>query len=76
MEDPKLNLEQRIIERSLVTTFLKKYWPTIASVAGVLVSFLMPSVDAYAASHEKTALGVLFTAIIAAYHSTAPKHQQ
>lgn len=58
-----------------MTNWLKKYWPTISSVAGLAITFLMPSFDHYAASHEKTALGILLTAVIAAYHSTAPQHQ-
>lgn len=56
--------------------FLKKYWPTIAAALGAAIPFLMPSLLAYVQVHPHTAIGVLLAAVIAAYHSTAPKDQQ
>jgi hypothetical protein len=56
-------------------SYLKKYWPTIASIAGATITFLLPSLQAFVASHPKTAAGVLIGCIIAAYHSSAPKDQ-
>lgn len=56
-----------------MNNFLKKYWPTIMTVAGGVVSFLMPSVQAYVTANPKTAIGVLLSCIIVAYHSRAPK---
>lgn len=56
--------------------FLKKYWPTISAAAGGLLTFLLPALTQYASAHPKTALGVLFAAVIAAYHSSAPKDQR
>lgn len=53
--------------------FLKKYWPTILASAGGLVTFLLPSISAAAASNPKTALGVLCGCVIAAHNMTAPK---
>lgn len=53
--------------------FLKKYWPTIASLGGVAITFLLPSITAYAAANPKSTIGILCACIIAAYHSTAPK---
>lgn len=53
--------------------FLKKYWPTILSVGGAAVPFLMPSITAYAAANPKSIIGVLCACVIMAYHSTAPK---
>ena len=55
--------------------FLKKYWPTIMSVAGGVVTFAMPSLVAYVSTHPKTAVGVLLSAVIAAYHSSSPADQ-
>jgi hypothetical protein len=54
-------------------SFLKKYWPTIGALAGVVIPFLIPSINAYAQAHPHTTTEVLLTAFIAAYHTRAPK---
>jgi hypothetical protein len=54
-------------------SFLKKYWPTISSVAGVAVSFLLPSISTFTSGHPKSVVSVLLGAVVAAYHATAPK---
>lgn len=56
--------------------FLKKYWPTITAALGAVIPFLMPSLLAYVQAHPHTAVGVLLAAVVAAYHSSAPKDQQ
>lgn len=56
--------------------FLKKYWPTIASLAGGLLTFLLPSLTTEAAAHPKTAIGILCACVIAAYHAQAPRDQK
>lgn len=71
--DKDLNLPERVIERSYVNKWIKAHWPTIMSLGGIAVSFLVPSLTAYAAAHPKTAFGILFGAIVAAYNSSAPK---
>ena len=67
-------IQQKILEVEM-KKFLATYWPTIMAVAGGAVSFLLPSLAAYAAAHPHTTIGVLCGCVIAAYHSTAPKDQ-
>jgi hypothetical protein len=38
---------------------LKKYWPSIATVAGSVVLFLSPSVTAFAGTHKGYAVPLL-----------------
>jgi uncharacterized membrane protein len=67
-----LNVLQRMLLREETMQFLKKYWPTITSVAGGLIAFLYPSIQFYVSQHPKTAIGVLLSCVIAAYHAQAP----
>jgi len=53
--------------------FLKKYWPTISAFAGAVITFLLPSITTFISAHPKSTAGVLLAAVVAAYHSTAPK---
>lgn len=68
-----MNFIERAALRSYAMNQLKAYWPTIMSLAGGLVAFLMPSIQTYVSANPKTAVGVLLGCVIAAYHSTAPK---
>jgi hypothetical protein len=68
-----LNPIERVILRKEVMNLLKKYWPTISAALGGVITFALPSVTAYIAAHPKSAVGVLLSCIVAAYHSTAPK---
>jgi hypothetical protein len=70
-----MNFVEREILRREAMKFLKKYWPTIMSVGGAAVTFLLPAIQVYAATHPKTIVGVLLGAVITAYHSSAPKDQ-
>jgi hypothetical protein len=70
-----LNPIERFILRREAMQFLKKYWPTITAVLGAAVPFIMPSLLVYVQAHPHTTVGVLLAAVIAAYHTTAPKDQ-
>lgn len=56
--------------------YLKLYWPTISAVAGGLITFLIPSIQSYIVANPKTAVGVLLSCVIAAYHAQSPSSQQ
>ena len=73
MSDENLSWIDRKLLEKLTMDLLKKYWPTISTVAAGALTFLMPSITAYVSAHPKTAAGVLLTCVLAAYHSTAPK---
>jgi len=49
-----------------------KYLPTLGAVGLGIVHFLLPSLQAYETAHEKTLVGVLIAALIAAYHLPSP----
>lgn len=49
-----------------------KYLPTLGVFAAGILHFLLPSLQAYETAHEKTLVGVLIAALIAAYHLPSP----
>ena len=53
--------------------FLKAHWPTILSVAGTVLTYLLPGLQALVIAHPKSTISVLLGALIAAYNTTAPK---
>lgn len=53
--------------------FLKAHWPTILSVAGTALTYMLPGLQALVIAHPKSAVSVLLGALIAAYNTTAPK---
>ncbi len=54
-------------------SFLKRHWGTIMAVAGPLVTFLQPSLRAYAASHPGTLAAVCIGVGTLLFNSTAAK---
>ena len=56
--------------------YVKKYLPHAGATVTAALVFLLPALDAYVSAHPKTTVGVLLSAVIAAYHATAPKDQQ
>jgi hypothetical protein len=71
-DDPQLNLIERIILRREAMKQFAKYLPTLGALGLGVVHFLLPSLQAYGAQHEKTLVGVLIAALIAAYHLPSP----
>lgn len=53
--------------------FLKAHWPTIISVAGTALTYVLPGLSAMVVAHPKSTVSVLLGALIAAYNATAPK---
>jgi hypothetical protein len=53
-------------------TLLKQYWPSIAHVLVVLVAFLTPSVQAFAASHLAYSGAVLLVWGVVLHHLPSP----
>lgn len=70
------NFIERLVVKEAVMNFLKKHWGRIVAIGGPLISFLLPSLHAYEASHPKTLVAVAIGAMLALYESTAPKDKQ
>ena len=49
-----------------------KYWGTLAAIAGPLIIFLTPSLDAYAQTHPHQLVAALIGYGLTLFHSTAP----
>lgn len=49
--------------------WLKAHWPTVVSAVGFAIPFLLPSLNAYVAAHPHSAVGVLLSALVAAWYS-------
>lgn len=56
--------------------FLKAHWGAVMSVAGTLITFLIPSIQGYASQHPTTALGVILGALLTMYYSQSPVQKQ
>jgi hypothetical protein len=52
---------------------LKKFWASYGALFAGVAYFLIPSVQAYAASHTGSTVATLLAAVLVAFHSTAPK---
>lgn len=70
--NPKINVVERIAERRFVMSFLKAHWPAISAVAGAVITFMLPSLQAFESAHDKTVVGVLCSCLIAAYYAQSP----
>jgi hypothetical protein len=57
-------------------SLLKKYWPSIAHIAGVLIVFLQPSVDGFAASHKAQSATILLLWGVLLHWFTSPKNAE
>ena len=56
--------------------WIKAHWPTVVSVAGFAIPFLLPSLNAYIAAHPHSAEGVLLSALVAAWYSNQNKPKE
>lgn len=54
---------------------LLTHWSSYAGALGIVLTFLLPSLNVYVAAHPHSTAAILIAAIIAAYHLTAPKDQ-
>ena len=52
---------------------LKRYWPSIATAAAGLLTFLTPSVQAYAAQHAAYSVPLLTVWGVVLHHLPSPR---
>jgi hypothetical protein len=71
-----MNWIERKALRHYMIPHLKKFWATYGTLLGGAFYYLMPGLQAIAAAHPKTAIGVLLGAVIAAFHAEAPKSKK
>jgi hypothetical protein len=55
--------------------FIKKYWPSVVTAATGVVTFLSPSVQAFAADHKAYSIPVLTLWGILLHWAQSPKAQ-
>ena len=68
-----MNVIERAILRRYAMNWLKAHWPAITALMGGALTVIIPGLQAIAAANPKTTVGVLCSAIIAAYYAESPR---